>query len=47
MFHVALALDEAAKVFVLWVILYVYDEHRHLLMREFFLGILTGGQGTR
>ena len=35
MFHVALALDEAAKVFVLWVILYVYDEHRHLLMREF------------
>lgn len=36
MFHVALALDEAAKVSVLWVILYLYyDEHCHLLMREY------------
>ena len=36
MFHVALALDEAVKVSVLWVILYVHDELCLLLMREYF-----------
>jgi hypothetical protein len=36
MFLVALALDEAAKASVPWVILHVYDEHCHLLMTEYF-----------